>query len=68
MAMSVPAFVMSGDDASHATSCAHALRELMPQSKLSPLMPPQQNVSTVRDWIYQSAGIASTAAGAAASN
>lgn len=68
MTMSVPAFVMSGDDASHATSCAHALRELIPQSKLSPLMPPQQNVSTVRDWIYQSAGIATTAAGAAASH
>lgn len=63
-AMNVPAFIMPGDDPSHATSCAHALRELIPQSQLSPLMPPQQNAATVRDWIYQSAGIATTAAAA----
>jgi hypothetical protein len=38
---------MSGDDASHATSAAHTLRELMPIVTLSPLMPPQQ---TRRRW------------------
>jgi len=46
--------VMSGDDASHATSAAHALRELIPGSVLSPLMPPQQNASTVTAWIRDS--------------
>ena len=55
MAMNVPAFIMSGDDASHSTSSAHALRELMPSAKLSPLMPPQQNAATVRQWIRESA-------------
>ncbi|HSN41988.1 MAG TPA: hypothetical protein VLT92_17565 [Burkholderiales bacterium] len=55
MRMNVPAFIMSGDDASHATSAAHTLRELMPQAKLSALMPPQQNVQTVGQWIRESA-------------
>ena len=55
MRIDVPAFIMPGDDASHATSAAHALRELMPQAKLSPLMPPQQNAQTVRQWIRDSA-------------
>jgi pimeloyl-ACP methyl ester carboxylesterase len=56
MAMKVPAHIMSGDDASHATSAAHALRELMPDAKLSPLMPPQQNGATVSAWIRAAAG------------
>lgn len=55
MAMDVPAFIMPGDDASHSTSSAHALRELMPSAKLSPLMPPQQNAATVGQWIRDSA-------------
>ena len=58
MAMNVPAFIMPGDDASHSTSSAHALRELMPQVKLSPLMPPQQNAETVGLWIRESAAAA----------
>ncbi len=45
---------MSGDDASHSTSSAHALRELIPGSLLSPLMPPQQNAATVTAWIRDS--------------
>jgi pimeloyl-ACP methyl ester carboxylesterase len=51
MALKIPSFIMSGDDASHATSAAHALRELIPGSVLSPLMPPQQNAATVTAWI-----------------
>ena len=58
MAMKLPAFIMSGDDASHSTSSAHTLRELIPQSKLSPLMPPEQNASTVSAWIHESAASA----------
>ena len=49
------AVIGSGDDASHATSAAHTLRELMPQAKLSALMPPQQNAQTVGQWIRESA-------------
>jgi hypothetical protein len=54
MAIKLPSFIMSGDDASHATSAAHALRELVPGSVLSPLMPPQQNPATVTAWIRDS--------------
>jgi pimeloyl-ACP methyl ester carboxylesterase len=54
MAIRLPSFIMSGDDASHATSAAHALRELIPGSVLSPLMPPQQNAATVTAWIRES--------------
>jgi pimeloyl-ACP methyl ester carboxylesterase len=54
MAIKVPSFIMSGDDASHSTSSAHALRELIPGSVLSPLMPPQQNPATVAAWIRDS--------------
>lgn len=55
LTMDIPAFIMSGDDASHSTSCAHALRELIPQAKLSPLMPPQQNAAAVGAWIREAA-------------
>ncbi len=54
MAIKLPSFIMSGDDASHATSAAHALRELISGSVLSPLMPPQQNAATVTAWIRES--------------
>jgi pimeloyl-ACP methyl ester carboxylesterase len=54
MAIKLPSFIMSGDDASHSTSSAHALRELIPGSVLSPLMPPQQNPATVTAWIRDS--------------
>jgi pimeloyl-ACP methyl ester carboxylesterase len=54
MAIKLPSFIMSGDDASHATSAAHALRELIPGSVLSPQMPPQQNAATVTAWIRES--------------
>jgi len=54
MAIKLPSFIMSGDDASHSTSSAHALRELIPGSALSPLMPPQQNAASVTAWIRDS--------------
>ena len=54
IAIKLPSFIMSGDDASHSTSSAHALRELIPGSALSPLMPPQQNATTVTAWIRDS--------------
>jgi pimeloyl-ACP methyl ester carboxylesterase len=65
LALTVPSFVMSGDDASHATSTAHALRELIPNCRFSPLMPPQQNALTVRQWIRESAASVSAPAQAA---
>ena len=54
MAIKLPTFIMSGDDASHSTSSAHAMRELVPASVLSPLMPPQQNAASVAAWIRDS--------------
>jgi len=59
MAIRTPSFIMSGDDASHSTSSAHALRELIPGSALSALMPPQQNAASVAAWIRDSAAAAS---------
>jgi len=53
MAMKLPAFIMSGDDASHSNSSAHALRELLPDAQLSPLMPPAQNAASVAAWIRE---------------
>lgn len=57
IAMKVPAFIMPGDDALHSTSCAHVLRELMPQATLSLLKPPQQNATTIAQWIQESAAV-----------
>lgn len=51
LAMNLPAFIMSGDDASHSNSSAHALRELMPNAQLSLLMPPAQNAAAVTAWL-----------------
>ena len=61
MAIKTPSFIMSGDDASHSTSAAHALRELIPGSVLSPLMPPQQNAASVSAWIRDSVASVKTA-------
>jgi pimeloyl-ACP methyl ester carboxylesterase len=66
MTMHVPTFVMPGDDALHATSSAHVLRELMPQAKLSRLMPRQQNAASIGDWVYESAAACDYARPAAA--
>lgn len=65
MEMNVPAFIMPGNDALHSTSCAHALRELMPQAKLAPLMPPQQNPAVIEHWIYESTAVSRASAVAA---
>lgn len=60
--MQVPAFIMPGNDALHTASCAHTLRELMPQATLSPLKPSQQNAATIAHWIFESAGVVPAAA------
>jgi hypothetical protein len=66
MAMRMPAFVMPGDDALHATSSAHVLRELMPHAKLSRLMPRQQTAASIGDWVFESAAAIGHARPAAA--
>ena len=47
--MKIPAFVIPGDDPAHATSGAHYLREMLPQSDYWPVMPPER----VRDRILE---------------
>lgn len=54
LAMNVPAYIMPGDDASHSTSCAHALRELLPRATMSRLMPPEQSAVAVGQWVMSS--------------
>lgn len=54
LAMKLPAFIMSGDDASHSASSAMALRELIADAQLSHLMPPQQDAATVAAWLRAS--------------
>ena len=39
----IPAFIQSGNDASHAHSASWALKELMPQAELWDVLPPHQN-------------------------
>ena len=51
LAMQLPAFIMSGDDASHSASSAQTLRELLPDAQLSPLLPPAQNAASVAAWL-----------------
>jgi pimeloyl-ACP methyl ester carboxylesterase len=55
MAMQMPAFIMPGDDAWHTTSSAHLLSDLIPNAKISPLMPRQQNATTIESWVYDCA-------------
>lgn len=62
VAMNVPAFIMPGNDPLHTTSCAHVLRELLPQAALAPLSISQQNAVTIAHWIYESAGVLPAAA------
>ena len=42
-----PALIIPGDDASHATSGAHYLRELLPNAEFWNVMPPQQSTQKV---------------------
>lgn len=57
MGMQVPAFIMAGDDASHARSCAQILHELIPQATLSSFGARQQNAACLERWIYSSTGV-----------
>lgn len=57
LSISPPAFVMPGNDASHAASCAQILCELMPRAKLSALPPRQQNAATIGQWICDAAAL-----------
>jgi pimeloyl-ACP methyl ester carboxylesterase len=66
MAMRMPAYVMPGDDALHATSAAHVLRELMPFAKLSRLTPRQQSAASLGAWVLESAAAGEPAQPAAA--
>ena len=62
VAMKVPAFIMPGNDPLHTASCAHVLRELMPQAKLAPFGITQQNAVTLASWIFESTGVLPAAA------
>ncbi len=53
MALRLPAFIMPGDDAAHSASSAYALRELIPDARMSPLMPPGQNAASVAAWLRE---------------
>jgi len=46
-----PALIIPGDDESHATSAAHYLRELLPNSEFWNVMPPEQNTQKTCDRI-----------------
>jgi pimeloyl-ACP methyl ester carboxylesterase len=48
-----PTLVIPGDDASHATSAAHYLRECLPKAEFWNVMPPQQTTRTVCERISE---------------
>ncbi len=51
--ISAPALIISGDDASHATSPAHYLRELLPNASFWNVLPPGQTTREVCDRILE---------------
>jgi pimeloyl-ACP methyl ester carboxylesterase len=53
MGIKAPALIIAGDDASHATSAAHYLRELLPQANLWNVMPPEQTTRNVCERILE---------------
>ena len=53
MGISAPAFIIPGDDASHATSAAHYLRELLPNATFWNVPPPEQTTRAVCDRILK---------------
>jgi pimeloyl-ACP methyl ester carboxylesterase len=53
LGIKVPALVIPGDDASHATSAAHYVRELLPKSEFWNVMPPEQSTQKVCDRILE---------------
>ena len=53
MGISAPALIVPGDDASHATSAAHYLRELLPNASFWNVLPPEQTTRAVCDRILE---------------
>jgi pimeloyl-ACP methyl ester carboxylesterase len=51
--ISAPALIVPGDDASHATSAAHYLRELLPDASFWNVLPPEQTTRKVCDKIVE---------------
>jgi pimeloyl-ACP methyl ester carboxylesterase len=51
--ISAPALIIPGDDASHATSAAHYLRELLPNASFWNVLPPEQTTREVCDRIVE---------------
>lgn len=51
LGIKAPALIIPGDDASHATSAAHYLRELLPKADFWNVMPPEQSTPKVCDRI-----------------
>lgn len=53
MGIKAPSLIIPGDDASHATSGAHYLRELLPNSDFWNVMPPEQTTQKVCDRVLE---------------
>ena len=53
MGITAPALILPGDDASHATSAAHYLRELLPNASFWNVLPPEQTTRAVCDRILE---------------
>ena len=53
MGITAPALIVPGDDASHATSAAHYLRELLPNASFWNVLPPEQTTREVCDRILE---------------
>jgi hypothetical protein len=48
-----PSLIIPGDDASHATSAAHYLRECLPSADFWNVMPPEQSTRAVCDRVLE---------------
>lgn len=53
MGVKVPAFIIPGDDPSHATSAAHYLRECLPHLEFWNVMPPDQTTKRICERILE---------------
>lgn len=53
MGIKAPSLIIPGDDASHATSGAHYLRELLPRADFWNVMPPEQSTEKVCQRIFE---------------
>jgi len=53
MGVKAPALIIPGDDASHATSAAHYLRELLPKADFWNVMPPEQTTAKICDRLLE---------------